>query len=114
MPADATGCFVRPEELAQECHKTATGGVSAGFEYRQVTSRHSTSRPSSRIASRTGTTVVEDEMKSIDTMDLEQPEGNWLNKRIWWERAKDKYKECREVFEAIFASRMSFLEKRSD
>lgn len=58
--------------------------------------------------------AVQEEMQSIDTMDLEQPEGNWLNKRIWWERAKDKYKECREVFEAIFASRMGFLEKRSD
>ena len=54
------------------------------------------------------------EMKSIDTIDLAQPEGNWLNKRIWWERAKDKYKECREVFEAIFASRMGYLEKRSE
>lgn len=51
---------------------------------------------------------------SIDTMDLDQPEGNWLNKRIWWERAQGKYKECRDVFETIFASRMTFLEKRSD
>jgi chromosome segregation ATPase len=58
--------------------------------------------------------TVQETMMSIDTMDLDQPEGNWLNKRIWWERAKDKYKECREVFEAIFASRMGFLENRSD
>lgn len=58
--------------------------------------------------------VAQEEMMSIDTMDLEQPEGNWLNKRIWWERAKDKYKECRDVFEAIFASRMGFLESRSE
>ena len=58
--------------------------------------------------------AVQEEMMSIDTMDLDQPEGNWLNKRIWWERAKDKYKECREVFEAIFASRMGYLEKRSE
>jgi hypothetical protein len=57
--------------------------------------------------------VVQEEM-SIDTMDLDQPEGNWLNKRIWWERAKDKYKECREVFEETFASRMVFLESRSE
>jgi hypothetical protein len=55
-----------------------------------------------------------DEMSSIDTIDLDQPEGNWLQKRIWWERAKDKYKECRDAYEAIFASRMTFFEKKSD
>ena len=69
--------------------------------------------PIARTPEKTDQPVVENEMMSIDTMDLEQPEGNWLNKRVWWERAKDKYKECREVFEAIFASRMAFLEKRS-
>ncbi len=58
--------------------------------------------------------AVPEEIKSIDTMDLEQPEGNWLTKRIWWEHAKDKYKECREVFEKIFASRMTFLEHRAE
>jgi hypothetical protein len=57
---------------------------------------------------------VAEEMISIDTIDLDQPEGNWLNKRIWWERAKDKYKECRDVYEGIFASRMIFLEKRAE
>ncbi len=54
------------------------------------------------------------EMISIDTIDLDQPEGNWLNKRIWWERAKDKYKECRDVLRGNFSSRMIFLEKRAE
>lgn len=59
-------------------------------------------------------TVAQEELESIDTMDLEQPEGNWLTKRIYWKNAKNKYKKCREVFEAIFSSRMTFLEKRSE
>lgn len=115
LPAEATGAFSGHKELAQEFHKTATGGVSVPARVSQVTSRHSTTQDQvAELPTRTEQQNLEDEFKSIDTMDLEQPEGNWLTKRIWWERAKDKYKECREVFEAIFASRMIFLEKRSD
>ncbi len=58
-------------------------------------------------------TTLEDEVKAIDTMELEQPEGNWLNKRVWWERAKDKYKDVRIAFGEIFELRLKFFEKRS-
>lgn len=51
--------------------------------------------------------------QEIDTMDLEQPEGNWLLKRHWWEESKKKYKKIRELFEQILQSRMTFFEKRS-
>jgi hypothetical protein len=58
--------------------------------------------------------AVEHETQGIDTVDLDQPEGNWLKKRLWWEKAKDKYKEIRILYEEIFNDRMTFLEKRSE
>ena len=32
----------------------------------------------------------------IDTVSLENPQGNWLYKRIWWERAEERYEKNRE------------------
>jgi hypothetical protein len=97
------------KELAEKATVVSTPSLPA-----QAAEASVESQPSAETAgTQVGTPEVE-EMKSIDTIDLEQPEGNWLNKRIWWERAKDKYKECRELFEAIFSSRMGFLEKRSE
>ncbi len=49
----------------------------------------------------------------FDTEDLDKPSGNWLKKRRWWEQAKDKYEEIRDVFNAIFTSRLAFSEQRS-
>lgn len=56
----------------------------------------------------------EDEITNIDTEDIDKPEGNWLKKRIWWQRAKEKYKQVRELFEQVFEERMNFLVKRSE
>lgn len=56
----------------------------------------------------------EEIIRDIDTMDIEQPEGNWLQKRYWWEQSKETYKKVRELFEQIFKARMDFLEKRSN
>lgn len=56
----------------------------------------------------------EDEITNVDTADMDKPEGNWLKKRIWWQKAKEKYKQVRELFEQIFEERMNFLVKRSE
>jgi hypothetical protein len=54
-----------------------------------------------------------DEAKGIDTVDLEEPRGNWLFKKIWWERAEQKYEKIRETVANIQESRMGFFAKRS-
>jgi predicted DNA-binding ribbon-helix-helix protein len=55
----------------------------------------------------------EEEIKGIDTVDLEEPRGNWLFKRIWWSRAENKYEKIRALFGNILESRMLFFTKRS-
>jgi|SRR5579863_500180 len=56
---------------------------------------------------------VIEEIKGIDTVDLEESRGNWLFKRIWWERAEQKYEKIRLLVEKIIDSRMEFFEKRT-
>ncbi len=50
----------------------------------------------------------------IDTVSLEEAQGNWLFKRIWWERAEERYEKIRILVDAIWRSRTEFFIKRND
>src|ERR1700733_9711008 len=50
----------------------------------------------------------------IDTVSLEDPQGNWLFKRIWWERAEERYEKIRLLVDAIWESRTIFFIKRNE
>jgi len=50
----------------------------------------------------------------IDTVSLEDPQGNWLFKRIWWERAEEKYEKIRLLVDTIWRSRTEFFIKRNN
>jgi len=56
----------------------------------------------------------EEEIEGIDTADLPDPQGNWLFKRIWWERAESRYEQVRADAERMAESRVSFFTQRSD
>jgi len=59
------------------------------------------------------TTIVEEltpqSPVGIDTVSLEEPQGNWLFKRIWWERAEERYEKIRLLVDAIWESRTRFF-----
>lgn len=52
------------------------------------------------------------EPTGIDTVDVKEPEGNWLFKRIWWEKSKEIYGKIRERVDKIVESRMHFFKER--
>lgn len=56
----------------------------------------------------------EEELVGIDTVSLEDPQGNWLFKRIWWERAEDRYGKIRDLVNSIWESRTTFFMQRND
>lgn len=58
--------------------------------------------------------MEEEELVGIDTVDLEEPQGNWLFKRLWWERAEEKYEEIRSLEAEVLELRMPFFMKRTD
>ena len=52
------------------------------------------------------------EVNGIDTVDMKEPEGNWLFKRIWWQESKNLYGKIRERVDKIAEARMHFYKER--
>lgn len=50
----------------------------------------------------------------IDTIDVDEPQGNWLFKRMWWEHAENRYEKIRDLVQKIWESRMNFFIKRTE
>lgn len=57
---------------------------------------------------------TENEVRGIDTVNLEQPQGNWLFKRYWWERAQELYEKMRAHVEKINDMRVKFFARRTE
>src|SRR5262249_51542575 len=57
---------------------------------------------------------VAQEIKGIDTVDVESPQGNWLFKRIWWQRAQTQYEKIKALVEAIMEARLVFFSRRTE
>ncbi|RTL07438.1 hypothetical protein EKK58_01665 [Candidatus Dependentiae bacterium] len=55
-----------------------------------------------------------DEKIGIDTINLPDPQGNWLYKSIWYERAQERYENIRGLVDKVWDFRTTFLEKRTD
>lgn len=54
------------------------------------------------------------EIKGIDTVDIAQPKGNWLYKRIWWEKAERLYEKIKQLANEIAETRIVFFLKRHE
>jgi len=50
--------------------------------------------------------------EGVDTLTI-SGSGNWLLKRVWWEKGQSKFESIKAVLEKIFDSRMDFFFKRS-
>lgn len=56
----------------------------------------------------------EEEPQGIDTMNAANAQGNWLFKRMWWQRAQTQYEKTKMAVDAIMESRMAFFAKRTE
>jgi len=52
-------------------------------------------------------------IEGLDTVSVREPEGNWLLKRIWWEKAKKKYAKIKRFASKIADLQLGFVEKRN-
>ncbi len=50
----------------------------------------------------------------LSTIELEEPQGNWLYKRLWWERAENRFEKIRALIDAIWSLRSDFFSKRTE
>ncbi len=55
----------------------------------------------------------EAEIEGFDTVDLESPAGNWLLKRIWWEKAQNKFNKIRINVNKVADSIMPFFAQQN-
>lgn len=51
---------------------------------------------------------------NIDTIDLDEPKGNWLLKRRWWEQAQRTYEKIKQQVDQVFEARMVFYNQRAE
>jgi len=58
--------------------------------------------------------LEKEEPQGIDTMDMANAQGNWLFKRMWWQRAETQYEKIKAVVEVIMEARMAFFAKRTE
>ncbi len=56
----------------------------------------------------------EEEVKGIDSIDVEDPRGNWLLKRQWFQRSQARYEKIKALVQNISEMRMEFFKKRSE
>jgi len=56
--------------------------------------------------------AVPSELKGIDTLEVDDPGGNWLVKRMWWEKADKKMDRIEEEVDKVMSARMAFFKKR--
>lgn len=59
-------------------------------------------------------TIDVEKGKGFDTLGLEKPEGNWLIKRIWWEKAEVRYEKIKVLVDQTMDMRMSFFAQRNE
>lgn len=50
----------------------------------------------------------------IDTVNIDEPEGNWLYKRKYWEQAEYRYEKIKALLDQIIDVRMDFYKKQMD
>lgn len=60
----------------------------------------------------THTGVASSEQSGIDTLEMDEPGGNWLVKRMWWEKAEEKIDKIEASLQIINDSRTAFYDKR--
>lgn len=58
--------------------------------------------------------VLPEEKIGIDTLGEDEPKGNWLFKRIWWEKSEKKYDKLRGVIETIENMRVELISSRNE
>ncbi|MCX5922498.1 MAG: hypothetical protein NTX86_04170 [Candidatus Dependentiae bacterium] len=109
-PAAATP--VVTTTIAPSANQTAPATTAAptGLEAMPAAPVAATAQPAAAQA----TAPTEEEIQGIDTMNTDEPQGNWLFKRIWWQRAQTQYEKIKAVVDTIMESRMAFFDKRTE
>ncbi|MFI5332768.1 MAG: hypothetical protein ACHQVS_01570 [Candidatus Babeliales bacterium] len=73
-----------------------------------------TPSPAPTQSQETSAQQIADEPQGIDTISLQEGSGNWLYKRIWWEKAEAKYETIKVLVDRILEAQMIFFARRAE
>ena len=91
--------------------QTASQFPAASVQVKGVNSKaKSEVEPENKETLKLGNTEIE----GLDTVSVREPEGNWLLKRIWWEKSQKKYEKIKDLVSKIIESRTPFFEKSNE
>ena len=108
------GSFSSPASTEQQ-HLSTSANQQPSFHHEpfQEHSLHN-NEPLSEIATEknpdTGEAAVVD--SEVDTFEQEGS-GNWLLKRVWWEKTEGVYEQIKQVFNEIMSARMDYTSQRN-
>ncbi len=113
--------FHSPEEeharhfdMQEQQPKVAAQPEEVPFAFNQTSSekhsQQSFSQPDNEPNSDTGEAAVVD--SEVDTFEQEGS-GNWLLKRVWWEKTEVVYEQIKQVFNEIMGARMDYISQRN-
>jgi hypothetical protein len=57
---------------------------------------------------------VDERQASIDTINMDEPKGNWLYKRVWWERGEKTYGTVSQIMPQLERERILFYQQRAE
>lgn len=102
------------QETVVEASETVQEGSEGSPQWEPDTPLQEQSEPESEAQEEASRKYGEDEVMGIDTVDIPNPQGNWLYKRVWWERAEAKFERIRETVGKIMEVRTGFFAKRAE
>jgi len=102
----------KTEETATELQETATEPQEKAEPEEKVEETEEKKEEEKKPADKKD--VTETAIEGLDTVSVREPEGNWLLKRIWWEKAQKKYEKIKEIVSKIVDTKLPFFKKRND
>jgi hypothetical protein len=104
------------EQVAQPAPEVVPAAQTAASEPVQqpVSPKPAAPAPAAQPVPDTEEHAEDLEIKGIDTVDVAEPKGNWLYKRIWWEKAERTYEKIKQLAEKIQEARILYFARRTD
>jgi len=107
-----------PVVNVEEAKKEDAVAEKKATEPEKSTQESMPSTPTESPATAGTATVSEEELLpdivGIDTVNVEAASGNWLLKRIWFERALEQYEKTKALFDKVLELRFAFFAKRTE
>jgi len=111
-PAESASTPVKDSQPKESTVQTKPADVGAAGSQSAATKPPETTAKDSGVKKEPE--ELKEELEALTTDDLKNPQGNWLFKRIWGEKAQVSYEKIKKLVGEIIDSRMQFFAQRNE